>query len=168
METPAKKTPGTHIVLRKWILRLVEMLAPRHQRDFIRGDLQALASESLRKDMLAAARAVGRVIKYQMVESLDGRLLFGEILFLYLLACVPDARVAFFPLMVVIALTVAVLRLRDAYIYPPKASRREMVEDAAVVVGVIGASQLAFKSALPMLALPQLKELLAVIGVGLA
>jgi hypothetical protein len=155
LEDSAKKNnKENNIAQPKWLLYLAETLTPHNHSAFISGDLQQLASESLLKNMLAAARAVARVIKYQMVESLDGRLLFGEILCFYLLTCVPDARVAFFPLMLVIALTVAVLRVRDAYIYPPKASRQEMVEDAALVVGFIGASQLAFKSLLPMLALP--------------
>ena len=141
--------PTGKIGPRKWIRFLAERLTPRYQRDFIAGDLQALALVP-RLYAWRAAKAIACIIKYQMIASFDVWLVTGEAsLFWIAIAGSP-----FLPSMLLLMLVLAALRVRDAYIYSAEGSPGAMAPEAGGIAIFVFLAETALGWIAPSLVLP--------------
>ncbi len=147
-----------------WMIFVAEKLTPHYHRDVIIGDLWPLRDEGRRKWTCRMSREIAGIIRSQMRDAFSFWLLFGEAAFVCLPIFILQPQSPVFPSIVMLALLLSMLRLRDAYAYPAQGTISEMVLDAGYALGVVISFEAGFQFVKPELALPASTVLIAGIG----
>jgi hypothetical protein len=120
---------------------------------FHRNDLEDLLRIQVFPSRLRAARfcaeTVVGLIAAAIKAAFSGTLILGEVCFLLFPIVVRDPHVPLLPAAIVVALTLALFRFRDAYSYPAAGSPAEIVKDAGLSLLLLASLELVFASMLP-------------------
>lgn len=165
METiTTKAVSEAGVAVPEWMIVLAERVTPHYQRDDVRSTLESVECRSRRDCMWVSAAAVATVIKAQVRDTFDSRMLMGEVLSLYVAVCFPDVNAPFLPFAILLTFLLALFRVRDAYAYPAEGSTAEMFVDVAFAAGFVIALETFLTFQAPRLALSSLKVIFAVIA----
>lgn len=133
----------------KWIVAVVKMLTPRHQRPFIGVDLWTHDMPA-QQYALRAAKAFPEIVAGQMRLELHTPLVVGE-------ACtflISFSGLPLPPVLALLAVTLAALSVRNGYIYPGIGSASDAFGDAVFIATIAVVAEGAFLLIAPSMVLP--------------